>query len=238
MGSSRPSKNEFHFKQFSVYQDKCAMKVGTDGVLLGAWVDVANDQWILDVGTGTGLIALMIAQRSSAIIDAIDVDEMAFEQSLSNFDQSPWRERLNSSLISLSDYSLQGKRYDHIVSNPPYFIDSLQSPNSRRTKARHTDSMPFDDFFRECKVMLHPNGRISIIIPHDIVDTIVRFAHYEELYPYRITRISTTTALPPKRVMIEFRQTKSTPIEESIVVEKERHKYTEEYVNLTKEYYL
>ncbi|GAB1359253.1 hypothetical protein MASR1M31_10340 [Porphyromonadaceae bacterium] len=98
--------------------------------------------------------------------------------------------------------------------------------------------MPFDDFFRECKAMLRPNGRISIIIPHDIVDTIVRFAHYEELYPYRITRISTTTALPPKRVMIEFRQTKTTPIEELLVIEKERHKYTDEYINLTKEYYL
>ncbi|MFM2293328.1 MAG: hypothetical protein RIS29_3141, partial [Bacteroidota bacterium] len=149
----------FRFKQFTVFHDRCAMKVGIDGVLLGCWTNVADTSMVLDIGTGTGLIALMIAQRTDAHIDAIDIDEGAFEQAMINVQASPWSSRLNVVLSSLQDF-VSDKKYDLIVSNPPYFINSLKNPDEQRTTARHTDSLTHEELIDQCIPKLTEGGRI------------------------------------------------------------------------------
>ena len=159
----------FRFKQFSVRNDKSAMKVGTDGVLLGAWADVKAANSVLDIGTGTGLVALMMAQRCNANIDAIEIDADAFAEATLNFNESPWAERMkviHDDFITFSkDCDL---RYDVIVSNPPYFIDSLVCQEEKRKNARHTSSLSYENLI-ECAVkLLNDNGFICLITPSDV----------------------------------------------------------------------
>lgn len=159
----------FKFKQFTVYQDRCAMKVGTDGTLLGAWTDVTKSRTILDIGTGTGLIALMLAQRSlTTQITAIDIDIDSVMQAESNVALSPWCDRVKVFCSSLQDFN--GSGYDTIVSNPPYFVNSLKCPNGHRTLARHTASLSYKDLFDGVTRMLSDDGEFSVIIPFDCRD--------------------------------------------------------------------
>ncbi len=193
----------FRFKQFVVADELCAMKVGTDGVLLGAWADVEGDRRILDLGTGSGLIALMLAQRNSeAEIVALDIDHGAAIQAGQNFSFSPWAERLSVVCSDVAEYTSE-RKFTHIVSNPPYFVDSLHSPNAARTAARHTSSLPFSNIIAAAEQLLEQGGRLSVILPSDVAALFRREA-FERLWLSRQTDIVTKPQEEPRRTMMEF----------------------------------
>lgn len=232
------SNTSFTFKQFTVNHDKCAMKVGTDGVLLGAWAPVANAKHILDVGTGTGLIALQIAQRNQkAAITAIEIDPSAAAQAKENAQYSPWADRID---VICSDFrSFQSKiKFDLIVSNPPYFIDALNCPNKQRNIARHTGGLNYDLLFHHAAHLLEEEGGVSIIIPVEAERAAIDAAWDNKLFPSNCMRIFTKPGKPCRRVLFTFRFQYKEYIEESLCIEVERNNYTPEYIALTKDFYL
>ncbi|MFR0676264.1 tRNA1(Val) (adenine(37)-N6)-methyltransferase [Dysgonomonas mossii] len=229
----------FRFKKFTVYHDRCAMKVGTDGVLLGAWVNVSGDN-ILDIGTGTGLISLMMAQRNEkAVIDAIDIDSDAVSQAKDNIGNSPFGNRINSWNASLQEFcSKVEKRYDVIVSNPPFFVQSLKSPNKERSLARHTDSLPVADLIGLSAPLLSQRGRMSFIYPFDYKAELIKLAEQYKLSVSRITNVFPTPDSVPKRILIELSKEEATPIENDLIIEKARHVYSDDFTVLLKDFYL
>lgn len=232
----------FKFKEFTVYHDKCAMKVGTDGVLLGAWANVADSKNILDVGAGSGLIALMVAQRNKMlVVDAIDIDIDAVNQAKWNVENSPFADRikvLNTSLNELA--AISSCKYDAIVSNPPFFVQSLQSPDKQRTLARHTESLSMTDLFASSASLLAENGCLFIVYPYDQKKILLEEAERVGLFAKKITDVfSTPQATAPKRVLIEFVKEKKCLVETTkIIIEKERHIYDESFLALVKSFYL
>lgn len=229
----------FRFKKFTVYHDRCAMKVGTDGVLLGAWVNVSGDN-ILDIGTGTGLISLMMAQRNGkAVIDAIDIDSDAVSQANDNIENSPFSNRINSWNASLQEFcSKVEKRYDVIVSNPPFFVQSLKSPNKERSLARHTDSLSVEDLIGLSASLLSQAGRMSFIYPFDYKVELIKLAEQYKLSVSRITNVFPTPDSVPKRILIELSKEEATPIENDLIIEKARHVYSDGFTALLKDFYL
>ena len=228
----------FAFKQFTVRHDRCAMKVGTDGVLLGAWTDLSHSRRILDIGTGTGLIALMLAQRCmDARITAIDLDSAAVEQAQENIQASPWKDRIEALQQDICTYHPNGT-FDTIVSNPPYFIDSLKCPDGQRSTARHTDTLDADRLIGKVSELLTSDGRFSIILPAEQTEDLIRVASENGLHPSRQTWVITRPGLSPKRILMEFRKTPVTLQPDELVIELERHVYSEEYIALTQEFYL
>ena len=232
----------FTFKQFKVEHELSAQKVGTDGVLLGAWTPIAaNSKNILDIGTGSGLIALMLAQRSSSesFIDAIDIDELACQQAIKNFDNSNWREKLKVYHTSLQ-YFQPEKRYDLIVCNPPFFSNSLQPENISRTQARHDDSLTLNDLFFHVKRILKMEGKFSIIFPFERKTELIKIAANNQFFPSSICNVKGNENTTPKRVIILFQHTKNIIDckEEELIIEVSRNNYTEAYKNLTKDFYL
>ena len=228
----------FAFKQFTVRHDRCAMKVGTDGVLLGAWTDLSHSRRILDIGTGTGLIALMLAQRCmDARITAIDLDSAAVEQAQENIQASPWKDRIEALQQDICTYHPNGT-FDTIVSNPPYFIDSLKCPDGQRSTARHTDTLDADRLIGKVSELLTSDGRFSIILPAEQTEDLIRVAGEKGLHPSRQTWVITRPGLSPKRILMEFRKTPATLQPDELVIELERHVYSEEYIALTQEFYL
>lgn len=231
----------FNFKKFTVYHDRCAMKVGTDGVLLGAWVKIRRAKNALDVGTGTGLIALMLSQRSDALlpIDAIDIDVDAILQTKENIERAVLFNNVKCVHSSLQDYSIVcNKRYDLIVSNPPYFSFSLHSPNGQRTLARHTDSLPMVEFMQISASFLSTEGYLSIIFPYTEKDLLIELAENSGLYASRITNVYPTPHSQPKRVLLEFSVLKHEVEISDLIIERERHIYTEDFSELVKDFYL
>jgi tRNA1Val (adenine37-N6)-methyltransferase len=228
----------FTFKQFTIRHDRCAMKVGTDGVLLGAWTDVSHSYRLLDIGTGTGLIALMLAQRCpKASITAIDIDAEAVEQARENVLLSPWSDRVEVALQDICKY-LTDKHFDTIVSNPPYFIDSLKCPNGQRNTARHTDTLDAERLLESVARLLTDDGRFSIILPAEQTDLLIQTAYAQGLYPSRQTAVITRPGLSPKRILMEFQKTKEAFQPDELIIELERHVYSEGYIALTKDFYL
>ncbi|MFV0535971.1 MAG: tRNA1(Val) (adenine(37)-N6)-methyltransferase [Dysgonomonas sp.] len=227
----------FKFKQFIIYHDRCAMKVGTDGVLLGAWTNAQNIKNTLDVGTGSGLIALMLAQQNRDMhIDAIDIDNNAVEQAKENVMRSPFSTRIKCFNGSLQEYALScGQRYDLIVSNPPYFEQSLKPPKENRSIARHTDSLPIDDLVKLSSELLSHNGRLSIIYPFEYKNFLLE---QDSLFVTRVTNVYPVPDSLPKRVLVELSKQKSSLEENDLLIEKERHVYSEEFISLAKDYYL
>lgn len=232
--------NYFKFKQFTVYQDKCAMKVGTDGVLLGAWVDCEKAKNILDIGTGTGLIALMLAQRSNAIIDAIEIDQKACEQAIENVDKSPWKSRINVINKSLQEFSKQEDyAFDVIVTNPPYFQNSLFAPDESRTNARHNSSMEYEDIIKVANKFLSEDGSLNLILPYLEGNMFILKAAENNLFCVRQTKVLPNPGKQPKRLLLEFKKIKMPLVEQEIIIElSKRHEYSEAYKNLTKDFYL
>jgi tRNA1Val (adenine37-N6)-methyltransferase len=231
---------EFVFKQFKITQDKCAMKVGTDAVLLGSWVNPSNADSILDIGTGTGIIALMLAQRSNAVIDAIDIDNNAFVQASENAAACSWKDHIHVHNISLQQFSLNNeKKYDLIVSNPPYFIDSSKAFEESRSNARHTDQLPYDDLLKGVLTLLNPHGKFYVILPTKESEQFRDLAEQNKLFLTKLTRVITRTDKPEKRWLMRFEFIRKSFSEDSLIIEKdERHSYTDEYKELTKDYYL
>lgn len=228
----------FQFKKFTVWHDKCAMKVGTDGVLLGAWANISNAKSVLDIGTGTGLVALMIAQRCSSEILAIEIDKNAVNQAIENKERSPWKERISIQHTDFKTFSCD-KRFDLIVSNPPYFSDSLLSPDTRRNAARHTNGLSYYELIEGVSGLLSSKGEFSLIIPADTLDKIKEIGTVFNLYPIRQTNVLPKPDSMPKRVLVTFSFNNIINTETNeLVIELSRHQYSEEYISLTKEYYL
>ena len=211
------SNSYFRFKQFTIEQSDCAMKVGTDGCLLGGWFNCRNSQRILDIGCGTGLISIMAAQRCNALITGVEIDSKAALQARINADNSPWGERITIIHGDLLQYTTE-QRFDHIVSNPPYFVNSLKCDDTSRTLARHSDSLDCYAFFGKCAELLGDNGSVSIVIPCDIMDEWKSAAAEQNLYPTRITFIKTTPKKAPKRVLVEFGFNVTESSEENILI--------------------
>lgn len=234
--------SKFQFKQFSLEQDRCAMKIGTDGVLLGAWTSIKNNPFsILDIGTGTGVIALMLAQRCQAEqIDALEIDEEAYEQSVDNFENSPWSDRLFCFHAGLDEFIEEPEdEYDLIVSNPPFYSEDYKTESDQRDKARFQDAMPFDDLIEAAALLLSENGILSIIIPFKEEEQFLALAKESELYPMKITRVKGTPITETKRSLMAFGRTEISHIEiDELIIETARHIYTPQYIELTKDFYL
>jgi tRNA1Val (adenine37-N6)-methyltransferase len=231
----------FKFKQFVVHQDLAAMKVGTDGVLLGAWASALHVKDILDIGTGTGLIALMLAQRNHAAqIDALEIDANACEQARLNFKQNEWMYRLRVIEDNLQHYSRSAsKKYDLLVSNPPFFNNALKNECQKKALARHTDSLSFQDLLHGVKLLLQPNGLFCVVLPADEKEKFIHLAIKEGLFLKNILLVKPTPVKQPKRVLMEFSFHKLEVSEHIMVVEEfGRHGYSEAYKELTKDFYL
>lgn len=234
------SNNYFQFKQFTVHQDKCAMKVGTDGVLLGAWTDTSLCKRMLDIGTGTGVIALILAQRSEAAIDAIDIDSDACLQAQENADASPFRKQIQVVHAALADYACRcSTLYDRIVSNPPYFSNSLRCSDQQRNMARHNDTLPLDELLQTSRKLLAPKGRIALILPYDQKEELTKESQRQNLFPVRKTTVVSVFGLPPKRLLVELTAESSLlPTENQLTIEQDNHSYSDAYIQLTKAFYL
>lgn len=218
------------------------MKVGTDGVLLGAWAPIDHNPYsILDIGAGTGLIALMLAQRSFAEqIDALEIDEEAYEQATDNFENSPWNDRLFCFHAGLDEFVDEPEdEYDLIVSNPPFYSEDYKTESEQRDLARFADAMPFEDLIEAADLLLSENGILAIIIPYKEEEKFITLAKEFELYPVKITRVKGTPTTEIKRSLLAFsrKQTNNYFIDE-LIIETARHQYTPEYIELTKEFYL
>jgi tRNA1Val (adenine37-N6)-methyltransferase len=217
------------------------MKVGTDGVLLGAWAPVNHNPYsILDIGTGTGLIALMLAQRSDADqIDALEIDEQAYEQAVDNFDSSPWSDRLYCFHAGLDEFIEEPEdEYDLIVSNPPFHTEDYTSGDQQRDTARFSTAMPFDQIIEAADLMLSENGMLAVIIPYKEEATFIALAGDYELYPLKITRVKGTPSTEVKRSLIAFSRNQIATEIDELIIETSRHEYTSEYISLTKDFYL
>lgn len=229
----------FQFKQFTVFHDRCAMKVGTDGVLLGAWVNIENSQSALDIGTGTGLIALMMAQRNPTLqVDAIDIDADAIIQAKINCNQSPFAKRISIQQVDLQSYTDKTGNYDIIVSNPPFFSRALKSPDRQRTLARHNDSLSVSELISKASTLLSDKGKLSIIYPFEEKANILQNASNNNLYATRITTVYSTPDAQPKRILVELSKTHETLSENDLVIEIARHTYSDAFSSLVKDFYL
>jgi tRNA1Val (adenine37-N6)-methyltransferase len=232
----------FEFKQFVVWHDKCGMKVGTDGVLLGAWADVAKVEDALDIGAGTGLIALMIAQRmSTGKIDAVEIEPDACRQTMENFNRSPWSARLNAYNLSFQKYAeICTKKYDLIVSNPPYFDSKLKASDVKRAIARHSDKLPISELVSVSSFLIKDKGRLTVILPIEMrSDYITELAKHS----FCISRQTMVRPFPqksPVRVLIEASKCKidDKKMNELIIRDSAGGAYTNDFVWLTKDYYL
>jgi len=235
----------FHFRQFDVRNEKSAMKVNTDGVLLGAVMDVGGHR-LLDIGTGTGTIALMAAQRNQeAQITAIDIDEASAEEAAANFAASPWGGRLEALNSPLQEFAAQNRNFDLIFSNPPYFDNSLTNPEERKTDARHTATLSYRDIFAYAEgslagqsgPALADGGRIALVLPSEEEQRLLREGRSRGFFPTRITRVRTTPKKAPKRIIAEFsRERTDSPAELMMTLENEGRR-TREYIDLTKDFY-
>ena len=234
----------FQFKQFTIHQNKTAMKVGTDGVLLGAWSKIDNNPFnILDIGSGTGVISLMLAQRSSAQeIDAIEIDANAHEQCVENFEASLWNDRLFCYHAEFTEFVAEMYEeeitYDVIVSNPPFYSEDVSSRNTQRDLARQNTSLPFEDLIEGASLLLSEKGIFNIIIPFKEEGNIISIAEKFNLFPFEIIHVKGTPYADVKRSLIAFSFQKKEIKTKELVIETSRHQYTKEYINLTQDFYL
>lgn len=228
----------FQFKHFAIKQNLCAMKVGTDGVLLGAWTKAPTGN-VLDIGCGSGLISLMIAQRNpNTQIDAIDVDHNAFLQTTENIANSEWKHSIKSHHTTLQNFTTD-KKYQLIVSNPPFFVNATKSANNSKNIARHTDELSFNDLLHHASKLLENDGVFSVVLPTTEEVEFCKIASTHELFLNRVCYVKPNLDKEPKRILMEFSLTNTPIVSESLTIEtKKRHHYTEEYRNLTKEFYL
>lgn len=229
----------FQFKQFVVYHDRCAMKVGTDAVLLGSWLRLDGAKRLLDIGCGSGVIALMAAQRCKGEILGVEIDCDAAAQALENMSNSPWSNRLSVMCTDIRSFYSEEK-FDVIFSNPPYFINSLKSPVEKRTLARHTDGLTFDELMSAVSSLLSPDGEFSLIVPMNLVSAIKAAAISHLLYLSRETIVYTKSGVSPKRAMLAFRNVlENVQVEtEELVLEQSLGIKSDTYLQMTKDFYL
>lgn len=233
--------SHFQFKQFRIEQRRSAMKVGMDGVLIGALADVSSAESILDVGAGTGLIALMMAQRSPlARVQAIEIDREAYEECLFNVKQSPWADRVSVTCCAFQEFiNSTVEKYDLVISNPPFFTNGLKAPDSSRSQARHDDSLPAGELIAGIARLLSPQGKAAIILPADNLLELKNWLKVNELFLSRLCLVKPNPQKPVFRIMVEITLVECVCIEEELLIEYENHfDYTPEYRALTREFYL
>lgn len=229
----------FRFKKFTVFHDRCAMKVGTDGVLLGAWANITGVQQILDIGTGTGLIALMLAQRSPAQIDAVEIDPEACNQARENINNSPWSNRIKVYHNSIQNYANNcPKRYNLLISNPPFFSNASKAAIKARTVARHSDSLDQFEILQITENLLCEDGRLAIIYPIEQAETLQKKAESFGFYCQRKLYVKSTLQSPIKRILLQFGKNPLEYEESTLIIETARHTYSAEFVDLIKDFYL
>lgn len=233
----------FRFKQFTVWHDRCAMKVGTDGVLLGAWCPLgagASSCRVLDIGTGSGLIALMLAQRLGERVehvDAIDVDREAVEQARQNFHLSPFAQVLHAHEAAVQEW--QGGGYELIVSNPPYFNNSLKNPNEQRATARHTDRLSYAELMAHAARLLTEKGTVALVLPIEAKAEVLQLGEAHGLYPTHITHVHSKPGKGAKRLLVALeRGEKRECAVELLYIESANAPRSEAYAALTKDFYL
>ncbi len=232
-------KDYFDFKHYRIYHDRCANKVGTDGVLLGAWADVLDDERLLDVGTGSGIIALMIAQRTEkALITGIESNKDAAEQAAENILHSPYQPRIDIVNADFNNW-LTEEHFDHIVSNPPYFDEDVLPTDEARSSARHTTSLTLENLIRKSKSLLTEDGKISLIMPYQQLNRIKSICTLERLHLHRETDVITTTGKMPKRCLLTFGKRQRTKlIHNTLQLLEKNGLRTVEHTELTKSFYL
>ena len=229
----------FSFKQFTIYQGKSAFKVGTDGVLLGAYADLAGVRSILDIGSGTGLISLMLAQRCDAEITAIEPDHESFIQACENVSRCPWHERIKVRHTDLQNFDRKHEKFDLIVTNPPYFISSLKSPDPRKSVARHNDSLTSAEILEGVLKFMSDYGHLQLILPYVEGNVFIAEANKYGLYCNSILKIKSLPTAEISRLILTFSKAQKKHVESFLTIEHgRRHEFTEEYINLTKEFYL
>ena len=232
----------FKFKQFTLNQDRCAMKIGTDAVLLGAWCPIDNTpKSILDIGAGTGVLALMLAQRTNADqIDALEIDEEAYEQCVENFEASAWADKLFCYHAGLDEFVDEPEdEYDLIISNPPFYSEDFKTENEQRDLARFQDAMPFEDLIEAADLLLSENGTFAVVIPYKEEERFIDLCAEYELYPVKATRVKGSHKTPIIRSLLAFKRYElSVLTADELVVEINRHEYTDDYINLTQDFYL
>lgn len=230
----------FRFKQFTVAHDRSTHKVGTDGVLLGSWVDIrADDKHFLDIGAGSGVIALMLAQRtgSAVRVDALEIHEHDAEQAKENVARSPWPEKISVHTIAAQNFETE-TRYDLIVSNPPYFVNSLLPPDRKRTTARHALDLSFDDLLFTVTRLITASGRFGIVLPHKEATQFMALAERSALYPQRITSFRTRPHKPVERMLMEFSRQNKVAIQTELTLYGDGDQWSAAYQSLTGDFYL
>ena len=228
----------FHFKQFDVLNDKTAMKVGTDGVLLGAWCNVSGARRVLDVGTGCGVIALMVAQRNpDASVLGIDIDASGVEEASYNFAHSPWGDRLEARCVDYNDLDFSAA-FDLVVSNPPFFTCGVLPPNQKRLNARHTRMLTFESLITGAKKMLRPQGRLALVTPCESHKEIIELCTFNSLNISRITEVISVKGASPKRLLWEITSSLSTLETDCITIEDAPRQFNEHYIDLCHDFYL
>ncbi len=236
------SSDIFKFKQFQVDQEQCSMKIGTDGVLLGAWVNTENVTSVLDIGTGSGVIALMVAQRAQqATVSAVEIDEKSFLQAKQNMEDSPWSDRMDLQNEPIQDYTkATDKTFDLIVCNPPFFSGGTFSKDQERNNVRHTIKLPNGDLLRCANKLMNKTGRFSVILPFIEGLRFKEMAETYGLYTRRVTSVIGKVGKPVERLLIEFCKEKCELVQEDELVIQVggRDEYSEEYINLTRDFYL
>ena len=234
------AQSAFHFKKFSITQERCAMKVGTDAVLLGSWTNLNSAKTILDVGTGTGIIALMLAQKSNAVIDAVEIDKCAFEEAEQNVRNSPFADLINVINISLQEFALiSHRKYDLIVSNPPFFVEASKSFEEARNLARHTDySLTYDELITATNNLLSEKGKLNLILPYKEGNIFINKAKNNNLWPHKITRVITRKGKQQKRILVEFGKHPQPVYENELLILNEDMSYSRDYLEMTQDYYL
>ncbi len=234
------SRKPFHFKQFDIYHDQCAFKVGTDGVLLGAWTDIEGASRALDIGTGSGLIAIMLAQRHLALhMDAVEIDEASFLQAQQNMQACRWSNRLQIFHQSLQDFAKDTtQQYDLIVSNPPYFNTGTTKQNQAKKNARHTATLPYQDLLKAVKKMLTNEGRFCLILPTIEGQIFQKQAEKYGLFCTQLVEVHPKHDKGVERLLMQFEQIEKPPIISRLVIQfEQRNDYTPAYIELTKDFY-
>ena len=231
--------NYFQFKQFRIEQQRSAMKVGVDGVLLGAWAEVSQVKTILDVGTGTGLIALMMAQRSAAQITAIEIEQNAAEEATENVVSSPWKGRVKVLHTSFQEFAkTSSQKFDLIVSNPPFFSKASKAANNERTLARHNDSLPFDELMKFAPALLSGRGSLTMIIPAETFAELDSLALHNQLYLKQVTEVQPKPSKKANRRLVQWSKTKQEVNSDKLVIYENDGSFTKEYIALTRDFYL
>lgn len=232
------SNSHFSFKQFTIKQERCAMKVGTDGCLLGAWTDISNCRNVLDVGCGSGLIAIMMAQRCNARITGLEIDSEAAMQAAENVAQTPWKERIEIVNCNALSFAPQ-EQYDVIVSNPPFFSNSIRNKETKRAMARHDDTLPCAQFMDFAKRTLTDNGHLSVVIPSDQTEAWCNEAIFKGLSARRISYVRTLPHKPIKRALIEFvKGAYPVPCTDKIIIENRPGEYSDDIKKLLGDFYM